>query len=531
MRKHHLAAIMALVCVSLAMLPFACRAAETHREDLHQMEKSLPYRSVSFHRGRADKDLIKLSADIGFNECMIQLEGGTVGPLKDFAERNKTEHYIDFCHDLGMKATLWVHEFADIPGDIGPIEIGNQKLWSLLEDRYEWLFSELLPDIDGIVLTVVETQIDATKAELMIRIVEILREKCNKYDKSLVVRTFVHHPSQLEGVMGCVERLPQDTVIMTKCVPQDWQMRGVHNPVIGNVGGREQIIESDVAGEYFLKDQVANCMPQLLKEQFDYQVSKGVKGICVRVDRDDSQILHLPQEVNLYALGMFACGKTDSVAEVWNTWAEARFGKDAAAGVIKALKPTQQVITECLNVGSFSFGDTRFDPPNGDADAFHTNWSNWRWDESYLPEYKLAAAGDPQVIEKTKQQKSEALELAAQCLDDLELVKDTLEPADYDILRTKLFTNLVQLEYRAPMMLAYLRYKRILNTEDESQKRALAADIRTDVSKMREVAGRTYDQPRHINHRGSTWTVGAPGWFEPTVINEWVDKMETLLDE
>ena len=39
---------------------------------------------------------------------------------------------------------------------------------------------------------------------------------------------------------------------MSKAVPQDWQMRGENAAEIGKVGDRPQIIEYDVAGEYFL---------------------------------------------------------------------------------------------------------------------------------------------------------------------------------------------------------------------------------------------------------------------------------------
>jgi hypothetical protein len=38
----------------------------------------LPYRIVSFHRGRADKRLVRLAAELGFNGVQIQIEGSTV---------------------------------------------------------------------------------------------------------------------------------------------------------------------------------------------------------------------------------------------------------------------------------------------------------------------------------------------------------------------------------------------------------------------------------------------------------------------
>ncbi len=62
-------------------------------------------------------------------------------------------------------------------------------------------------------------------------------------------------------------------------------MRGTDASELGDIGGRTQIEEYDIEGEYWMRNRVANCMPALLKRQYDYGISKGVNGICVRVDR------------------------------------------------------------------------------------------------------------------------------------------------------------------------------------------------------------------------------------------------------
>lgn len=493
------------VMVATALL--VCSGAVV-ADETKQTRDPLPYRIVSFHRGRANKEMIKRAAELGFNGVMFQLEGSTVKTLSEFAERDKAEGYVELCHSLGMKVTLWVHELSDIPskdqpGYLGPVEIGNEKLWSHLEQRYEWLLGELMPDIDGIVLTVVETQINATDTEMMLKLVGILRDKCRKYGKDFIVRTFVWHPNELQGVLGCVRQLPEDVIIMSKCVPQDWQMRGIHSKEIGDVGNHDQIVEYDIAGEYFLTHHVANCFPDLIKEQFDYGLSKGVDGICVRVDRGDAQVLNAPQEVNLWALGMLAAGKSDSVDEVWNAWAEARYGKAAAPGVIATLKPTREVVTECLNIGPFTFGDTRSFPPNGDNNVFSRNWQNWRWDETFIPLYERMLQGDKISTRKLEREKRTAMELARKSLDELEKVRRELHPEDYQILKTRLLGNLVQLEYRAPMMIAYMRYRRILNTSDDTEKIRLAAQIREELKAIREVGSRRFPPAREVEHMGT----------------------------
>lgn len=531
---------MRVICITVAACISAASAlfAQTHGTvadaiaSLESVREPLKYRIVSFHRGRANKDTIRRAHELGFNGVQFQLEGSTVESLNEFAERDRREQYIKFCHDLGMQVTLWVHELSDIPTDtddpgyLGPVSLDNDKLWSHLEQRYEWLLGELLPDIDGIALTVVETQINASDTPLMLKLVGILRDKCAKYGKMLIVRTFTWHPEELEGVMGCIRRLPEETIIMSKCVPQDWQMRGIHNKAIGAVGDHEQIIEYDVAGEYFLLDHVANCMPALLKEQFDYQMTKGIDGICVRVDRWDAQVLYEPSEVNLWTLGLLAAGKTDNVDDVWKAWATFRYGPEAAPHVIAALEPTQFVVTECLNVGQFSFGDTRRRFPRAIKDAFHTNWANWRWDADQKPEYELARRGDPEHVAGVIRQKEQAIRLAEQCLDRLETARDLLPPIEYDILRTKLENNRFQLAFRSRMMLTYLAYKRIISTDDNAEKHRLTAEARAHIAQIRELMRRPQPPVRKVDHLGRTWTLDAPTGYDAKAVNEWVDETE-----
>jgi hypothetical protein len=425
----------------------------------------LPYRIVSFHRGRADKNLILLAHHLGFTGVQFQIEGPNVSGLLDFAQRDAQEHLVDYCHSLGMNVTLWVHELSDLPGpwlpdDPGPVSANNEKLWTYLAGRYEWLLTSVVPTIDGLVLTVVETDVNATDAPLMKRVVATLRQACDAHHKSLTVRTFVWTPDQFDSVMAAVRALPDDSPIMSKIVPQDWQMRGAHAAELGAVGPKQQIVEFDAHGEYFLRDSVANCMVPLLKKQFDYAVSKGADGICVRVDRDDASLLFTPNEVNLWALGMLASGAANSEDQIWSAFLHTRYNDKAAPALRRALDPTGEVVAELLSIGPFTFGDTRlFPPPLPSEDPFDQNWQNWKWDKSYAKTHSDAERGDPSFIEKVAQQKAAAAQSAIQSLADLEAAKPDLPDIEYDILQSKLLSNRLQLAIRTPMALATLHYR------------------------------------------------------------------------
>jgi hypothetical protein len=501
--------------------------------EMGKIRPPLKYRIISFHRGRADKRLIRLAAELGFNGVQIQIEGSTLDGLKAFKEYDDKEHLIDFCHSLGMQVTIWVHELSDVPDEwmpesFGPITTDNSLLWAYLDARYEWVLHDVIPKIDGLCLTVVETQIRVTDAKVMLKLVDVLRRACDRHGKSLQVRTFVWYPDEFAGVMGAVKQLPTDTVIMSKCVPQDWNIRGVDASEIGDVGGRPQIEEYDIAGEYYLRDHVANCMPALLKRQFDYGMEHGVSGICLRVDRDDSTILNEPNEVNLWTMGMLAGGVTDNLDDVWNAWATNRFGAAAAPGVISALKPAGDVVSELLSVGPFSFGDTRKFPPLGDEDIFGQLHQNYWWNAAYIPIHNQAEWGDPAFVTQVLSAKQSALKLADQCLQNLESAREALSAQDYAILKTKLLTNKVQLQFRMWMVMADLHYRRMIGTDDETERDAMDRALQNDLTQLRTVSMPIYPKPTEINYLGQTWEIGPPEDYSREAVFKWAYDMDML---
>ncbi len=500
-----------------------------------QVRQPLPYRIVSFHRGRADKNLIKLAAQLGFNGVQFQIEGSNEQGIADFAARDAHEHLIDYCHSLGMKVTVWVHELSDLPGPWMPEYLGdetadNENLFNYLSQRYEWILAKAIPNADGLALTVVETQIRATKPPMLLRLCDLISRKCKEHGKSFMLRTFVWHPEELEGVMGAVKRLPPDTVIMSKCVPQDWQMRGADAAEVGAVGGRPQIIEFDIEGEYFLRNAVANCMPSLLKRQFDYAVSKGAQGICVRVDRFDDSVLFQASEVNLWTLGMLASGASSNIDDIWNRWATYRYGTKAASDVIRALKPTADVVAELLSTGPFTFGDTRKLPPLPDEEILTQNWQNWQWNKDYLPAYKQAEAGDQEFIDAVEKQKASAMLLADQCLADLQAARPLMNPTDWEILHTQLLTNKIQLAWRTPVALAALEYRAAASASTLAARESHLAKIAQHVAELRRVVAPLYVRPVEVDYLGRRWQLGVPAEINRNVLLFWAYDTELLLN-
>jgi hypothetical protein len=471
----------------------------------------LPCRIVSFNQGRADMALVKVAKEAGYNGVQIQTEDGTDKPLQEFAEYNRRTHLVENCHQLGMQVSVWIHELNDLPPEfllqrdtnhLQPGEVvckyqfaGNQsiviniddaKLWALLDNRYEYFLKDLIPDVDALVLTVTETQVHATNPALFNRLVRFLNEKCRKFGKKLHVRTFVWHPDDLNNLMTAIRELPQDVIVMSKCVPQDWHLRSIDAPELGLVGQHEQIEEWDVEGEYFGLNKLVNCMPALLQRQLAYGMSKGIKGVCVRVDRGHQSVLHQPSEVNLWALGLLASGRAATVEDVWKTWAFHRYGSRAGPAIIPALLQSTDVVQEALYIEPFYFFDPRL--PLGlasEMDPFQHFANPHFWSQEYMPLHDRLVMGDPAAIIHVESHKRAALEMAKNALAALAQARPLLHSSDYAQLRQGLLANQVQLAWRAPMHLAYLRHRLLENTRDPIKRRQLAIAIRKDLAAMR----------------------------------------------
>ena len=367
----------------------------------------------------------------------------------------------------------------------------------------------------------------------MLKVVDIVNRACEAHHKQLIVRTFVWAPEELSNVMKAVDQLPKDMVIMSKAVPQDWQMRGGNAAEIGAVGGRPQIEEYDAAGEYFLKDAVANCMVDILKRQFDYGVSKNIQGICVRVDRENYSVLFQPQEVNLWTLGLLASGASNDVEDIWSRWATYRYGAKAAPAVIQALKPTSDVVAELLSIGPFHVRRHARTVPGLGKHSGPLAGKLGRIGsgiKSYQSDYDKAEHGDPAFIAGVEKQKADAMTLADQCLSDLEAAKPNLAPNEYAILHTKLLSNKFQLSFRGPMVIAALHYNTAYFATRQIDRSAALDKYHKEVAKVRAIADTLvgYGDPKTIDYLGRNWTLDVPLGVTRDMLYHWVSDADKL---
>jgi len=496
----------------------------------------LDSRAISFHHcDRVNRPLIDLAHALGFNEVQLQMENGNMTRLRELAKIQREEKLLDFIHSRQMKVSVWLHEFEELPDDVGPITRDNERLWDAMRERYRFVVQDLLPEVDRWVLTVVESRTRVTDPEILARLAVIINEACQSKCKQLVLRTFVWHPDEFEGVMAATKTLPPAVMMMTKVVPQDWHMRGPHDRAIGAVKPHEQILEFDIAGEYFYGNRVANCFPGTIAGQVAYGRSKGVMGVCVRVDRGSDDIFHMPQEMNLWALAAAAgcripgaphplpAGDEEMVEVVWRAWATHEFGARAADAAVAVLKTSGEVIAEALCVGPFSFGDTRRAPPFQEA-AFTQNWQPQRWEPAYLPLFEKAEQGDPDVISTEEKNSGVGTSLAIRALRHLQENEVLFETEDYQFLHAKLTANLDFIQIMSAMQQAYLRMRRMGSITDEEEKKSLRVRLQEDLEQLQQIHAMDRT-PVAVNRRGIKATVVQ----RPLDPGKWIKQLEEFL--
>jgi hypothetical protein len=225
---------------------------------------------------------------------------------------------------------------------------------------------------------------------------------------------------------------------------------------------------------------------------------------------------------------MLASGASNNLDDIWSAWATNRFGPAAAAGVIRALKPSGDVVAEALSIGPFEFGDTRKFPPLGDEDIFGMPNQNYWWDASYIPLHDKAEWGDPAFTQQVQNAKTAAMQKAEQSLQNLQAAKPLLTPQDYAILHTKLLTGKVQLELRTPMAMAVLHYRRMISTWDDAERNAMDGALQEDLKQLRCAALPVYPKPIAINYLDKTWQVGPPENVDRAAIFRWANDMDLL---
>lgn len=170
--------------------------------------RPLHYRAASYHAADEEGTLSDVAA-LGFNVIELQVEGDTMRGLEDLRRRENKLGFIKEAKALGLEIAIWTHEFSGLdPNVIGPISVSNSRVWEFLRNRYRVVCRDLLPEADYWVLTVVETEQNATEPDLLRKLVETINDEVSAAGKTLMFRSFVWHPAEMKNVVKAMQTMP-----------------------------------------------------------------------------------------------------------------------------------------------------------------------------------------------------------------------------------------------------------------------------------------------------------------------------------
>ena len=531
MKKSGLA-VLGLVTINLIILiSLSCnRDPQTKSQTRSELDMPFQYRSISFGTPGRDgspdamgtlvtgnkfkgirldlnRDLVSGAAQLGFNDVNIQIEHYTMPKLEAIRKWADETGNFKFIKDQGMTLSVWIHELNDMPENIGPPTLHNEKLWSELRKRYQYVCNELLPEVDYFVLTVVESQLWMTEnAEVLTKLVTVINEECRKADKKLIFRTFLWYVKQFDVINETLKHLPDDVIVQSKCVPQDWHLRGVDNPFIGKAGQRDQFVEFDITGEYNKLGHVACAFTDILQRQLEYAAKNHCDGISVRVDRYGATCWGQAQEANLWFLGYWASGISIDPDKAWHDYAVASFGEKAAPTMIRALRPTGEVVAEAMCVEQESFGYSRDILPamRKPSDPFDVLHSPSKWDTSLVPTYQKIVTGDPEIIQRKTDKFVKTLASANESLLLIDSVKEDLPEGAYEFFHWKLEENRFLLEMFCNMELAWLKDARYRRTDSSEEHDILSQEIKEHLNAVKTLYDQEANKTITVDYGGKT---------------------------
>lgn len=396
--------IMLAVIITALLLSAACQ--ETRQTATDQSAPRVRIRGWNILSDNRAKALAAVDAAPAYDINHLQISHNIIHDLCEAREprrRDLANELIHRAHERGIpEVVVWDHalykldyypeRFRTGPG--GKIDLDNPDFWAWLRQDYRDML-DLLPDIDGTVLTFIETgahvedqhsQTMTTEEEKLARVIDeiaevVIRERGLK----LYVRTFIYTRAELDSILKCLALVQnRDIIVMVKEVPHDFFLTHPLQTYILRID-RPIIIEFDAAHEYSGQGVIANTFPDLIRRRWThYLPMPNVVGYVARTDRrGDTSIIGRPSEINLYALKRLSEDPALSADQILNEFITRRYGKEALAHV----KPAFEKAYDIVLAGVYTLGLNTSNHSSFEFDRLSTysRHVSGRWmDEPYI---------------------------------------------------------------------------------------------------------------------------------------------------
>jgi hypothetical protein len=277
---------------------------------------------------------------------------------------------------------------------------------------------------------------------------DALSRAANAKKKDFMLLTFSHHPYQEDIMIDALKHRDKNYpfILDHKAQPGDWLPFKPANNIMLSVTDMPAMLQFDGTGEYWGQSLTPYCYPEEIQARLQHALASNpsINTLNMRVNWEHGALFGKPNEVNFYALAQLAKDPFTPVERIWKDWAVERFGEKSADKVISALKRTDDIGRRIFYIeGMWVFN--------------HSAFANLSYLESHVVSYaKSVALLKPEdilgnykmnellnyprehVINEVLEERNEALRLSAMSLQDVEEVKKTLKPEDYQLLKEQL---------------------------------------------------------------------------------------------
>lgn len=410
----------------------------------------------------------------------------------------KDAAYIALCMDIvneacerafraGIKMYQWHHEldlpdgfqqaFPEVLNSFGDVEVTHPRIRDFLENKIKDFFAAY-PRMDGIVLTLHETKVPLLKlkdqklgkVERVKYVTQILFETCQSLGKELIVRPFASIEEDYILMTQAYEQISEQMPVMDKWTQFDWSLTLPDNAFFHKIKKNPLMVEADIFGEYFGRGRLPLLLREHIAQKVAYCQGFQPSGYAARIDRAGEHPFGDVNEVNLciFKACMDGTSPDTAVAQFFRH----RYG-DAGEAVMELMLPTEQIQKQTFYIGGYYFSQGSLFPElNHSKNHFYFEMMrenpNIASNEWFIPR----GWKNPTVAEMVAE-KDSAVAMAQQAYDQLLLLRDRLQPEDYQALLVK-FTNLkLVTRIWRELLLTFAAYVRYFETQLPEQEKIL----------------------------------------------------------
>ena len=327
-----------------------------------------------------DNAIETIKAAKRYNVNHLQLSHQIVHDLREVKDKkvcDQVNHLARLAHSENIdEVFVWDHSFYPLgyypdrfkTGPNGTINLDNSEFWQWYKEDYR-LMLDLVPEIDGLILTFIETGAYAEKQhsvkmlsseEKLAAVVNAVADVViGERGKKLYIRTFSYSEEEYARIIGCIKHIRNDNVaLMMKEVPHDFFLTHPNNSFIGKLN-RPTIVEFDTGNEYNGQGVIANTWPEYVAGRWkDYVNRPDVVGYVARTDRyGKTKIVGTPNEILLYTLKRVTEEPSIAVDRIYDEFIISKYGKDVLQPIKNAFRKSFDIVTSILYILGTNMAD------------------------------------------------------------------------------------------------------------------------------------------------------------------------------